>query len=514
MLGRYKPDSAKSLRTYHDTLLFISAFPDSKNLADKSAEELLRIKKMLPYHGSKKTLMNSGMEKTVLNWKPSFDALQWLINHLYDFHFTVKSKKSMEELTALLCSKTEWDSLLDSEISFQQWIKLITGKEKCLPSQILKAWLNRFENLNATPAVRDYLFDNLSMKVTCTINGNWSLSSNKLLTGQPALYLKKPELKQIETFKPVYLNNAISERILNSIKAALFARQKETDPVTYADKRFLIGYETVDGFTVYLLSMKPEYRLPLESYIGFMVYSNGIPVSYGGGWIFYERCEFGINIFEQFRGGPSARILNVLINVYKHQYGIKKFIIPPYQFGLGNRDGIKSGAFWFYYKLGFRPVNKELKRLAEKEWKKIMHNSAYRTPEKTLLRFSESYLCLQKDNKDTRIPELKNLSRVAVKWRGKYFEGNQQEASGKSASAVLKKAGLTMRGWMDSEKKFFLQLAPFISIIPGWNEWRVNDLKQAVMVLKEKGNNEHRFISMLQQHIKLREGLNLVSDNA
>ncbi|MBL7930014.1 MAG: hypothetical protein JNL47_11170 [Bacteroidia bacterium] len=504
MLARMQPGSAQCLIQYHDMLLFLLAFPDSPKLAEKATQEMLRLKYILSKQGKKSAFSNSGLEFTTLSWKPSPDALHWLLSRFNDLRYTVKSSKKLEEITTLLCYKTEWDSLLDAEVSFQQWISRLSAREVNAPSRWLKVWLNRFQKLGSAPAVRDFLFDSLSMKAICTLSGAWSLTSNKLLFGQPCFYKKKPEIKKNEILKPVFLNDKISQRVLNSIKAALFARQKETDPVTYADERFLYGYETDDGFTVYLLSMKPENRLPLESYIGYMVYSNGIPVSYGGGWIFYEQCEFGINIFEQFRGGPSARILHVLMNVYKHHYGVKTFIIPPYQFGEGNRDGIKSGAFWFYYKMGFRPVNKELKLLAEREWKKIQNNKAYRTPEKVLIRFTEGPVISELKN-NLPVPELKKLSHAAIKWIAENFDGNQKEASKKSADRLLKKSGISTKGWSISEKNFFQELAPFLCMIHGWEKWKQPEIKQAVMLLKEKGREEHRFIRMLQQHQKLRK---------
>jgi hypothetical protein len=57
---------------------------------------------------------------------------------------------------------------------------------------------------------------------------------------------------------------------------------------------------------------------------------------------------------------------------------------------LDNPDGINSGAFWFYYKYGFKPVDRELKAFAESEHHKIKSRKNYRCTAKTLLRFTES----------------------------------------------------------------------------------------------------------------------------
>lgn len=105
----------------------------------------------------------------------------------------------------------------------------------------------------------------------------------------------------------------------------------------------------------------------MESYIGYLVLKNNIPVSYGGGWIFGERCQFGINILQSFRGGESGLIICEILRVYHQHFGVTRFVVKPYQFGLHNPEAIKTGAFWFYYKLGFRPENEQLKEQALQE---------------------------------------------------------------------------------------------------------------------------------------------------
>ena len=56
----------------------------------------------------------------------------------------------------------------------------------------------------------------------------------------------------------------------------------------------------------------------------------------------------------------------------------------PYQIGHHNEEAIESGAFWFYRKLGFRPVLAEATRLADAEARKIRNNPEYRTPARIL----------------------------------------------------------------------------------------------------------------------------------
>ena len=66
--------------------------------------------------------------------------------------------------------------------------------------------------------------------------------------------------------------------------------------------------------------------------------------------------------------------------------------VYPYQLGHDNDEAIESGAFWFYRKLGFRPGRAELRKLVEREEKKIAADPKYRTPARTLKRLAAGHV--------------------------------------------------------------------------------------------------------------------------
>ena len=78
-----------------------------------------------------------------------------------------------------------------------------------------------------------------------------------------------------------------------------------------------------------------------------------------------------------------------------HFTGATAFTLDPYQIGHENEEGIESGAFWFYRKLGFRSMRPELVTLAEKEEKKIATLKGYRTPARTLRKLAEGPMIFQ-----------------------------------------------------------------------------------------------------------------------
>lgn len=82
------------------------------------------------------------------------------------------------------------------------------------------------------------------------------------------------------------------------------------------------------------------------------------------------RWEF-TNVFETFRGGESALIFSCVSAIVRHIFGSDTFTVDPYQLGYANTEGLKSGAWWFYYKLGFRSYDACARRVLSAELAKI-----------------------------------------------------------------------------------------------------------------------------------------------
>ena len=182
--------------------------------------------------------------------------------------------------------------------------------------------------------------------------------------------------------------------VIRVLRNTMALTSRETDPATYLDARALRVYALERGLAVALFGMTPERQLPLESYVGFTLFKNGLPVAYGGAWVMGERAAFGMNIFEPFRGGESGFMMCQVLRAYRQAFKVRYFEVDAHQFGLDNPDGIASGAFWFYYRHGFRPLSAPLQRLALQEKKRIDARPGYHSPDKTLLRFTESNVAL------------------------------------------------------------------------------------------------------------------------
>jgi hypothetical protein len=106
----------------------------------------------------------------------------------------------------------------------------------------------------------------------------------------------------------------------------------------------------------------------------------------------FERAEVGFNLYYTFREGESAWLYARLLRLFRQTLGVKCFSVDPYQVGLENDEALASGAFWFYRKLGFRPLDAEAARLVEREEKRMRRTPGYRSSRRTLEKLARSYM--------------------------------------------------------------------------------------------------------------------------
>src|SRR5207302_7603552 len=115
---------------------------------------------------------------------------------------------------------------------------------------------------------------------------------------------------------------------------------------------------------------------------------NGVPVAYFEGLSLFERMESGFNLYYTFRDGETAWLYARILRLMRQLLGVTVFSIDPYQSGHENEEGIESGAFWFYRKLGFRPVRPDVMKLTLAEERRIAVDPGWRNSACTLRRLA------------------------------------------------------------------------------------------------------------------------------
>src|SRR5262249_30575547 len=152
---------------------------------------------------------------------------------------------------------------------------------------------------------------------------------------------------------------------------------------------------------------------------------------------------------------------------------------------------LQSGAFWFYYRLGFRPIDARAAKLAAAEWARMQAEPRYRTPIQELRRFTHSDIELRL--RETPPCEPADLSCAATAWIDAHHEGDRRTALAAARRIVARALGIDDGRWAKSEQLAFRELALIIAQIRGLGHWPAADKRAVVRWMRAKGGDEFRF---------------------
>ena len=172
------------------------------------------------------------------------------------------------------------------------------------------------------------------------------------------LRLARPDLR-VEASRPPVRIHDLARRdardLIDLAVEAMVTRSRDLGEFTQADPRDARWIDDADGLAFACFGVAPARRFPVEAVYTFLIVRNGVPIGYALTSALFQSCETAFNIFETFRGAEAAWVYGRLLATLRVLFDADTFSVPPYQLGDGNDEGIESGAWWFYYKLGFRP---------------------------------------------------------------------------------------------------------------------------------------------------------------
>jgi len=520
---------AALLVAYHDVLLFLLAYPATSAMRSLASRELARVAaatREIDAHGSARAragLSGSGVAWSTINIAFTYPVARWLVSRYPQ------------------CA--EVDSFGEGGALLAQWLRhaLPSAEFELLesphdtPEGLLEAatpgwrrgrlaWLvAQFERLQCDSALREAAYDSLNMFVT--LNARDAPISRTFSRGLPvaAFYHRGPMLRDVDANRVIATPLPVARRLrqkacvhlVDSGRAVLAMLGRETDPITHADVARTRYYELGRGVAITLFSALPARRNPLDSHIGYVLSKNSVPVGYGGGWPFLGTCKIGINIFAPFRGGESAFLMASVLRAYAQLFAVERFLVEPYQFGAGNREGLESGAFWFYFRLGFRPVESSLCAIAQDEFEQMRQNPRYRTPLSVLRRFTRSDLERPVVAEALAACDPSALSRATTAWIGARFRGRRDRAEAAALSDVVSALGLDdARDWNDDERSALRAMAPVLAQIPDLHAWPARDKRRLAALVRAKGGDEYRYFSLMAGFARLRTALNALAENS
>ena len=490
----------ETLQDYFECLLFLLAFPPDGRTEKKVEREIRRIAGLLKKQPEsvRDRFVNSGIPFCGYRAAYSHDCTRWLLAHpdctvsihsiedtLFDLGTALKVTLPAQLRSATTAGWTSRE-LLD---------ELMPDEKKQL-SYII----HELGRLDSTPYIKDHYYEGLGIYTDITPkNKRLSKAYNRIAI--PETFYHTEILKHFDVAElldrklpaEAELSAAEKQDLVRVIKNAMVVTERETDTTTYMLENSVRLFHLERGVSVAIYGMQANRQLPMESFIGNTMFRNGYPVAYSGGWVFGHRADFGLNIFDPYRGGESAFMVAQALRVYRQVFDIRHFQIEASQFGLDNPEGIQTGIFWFYYKLGFRPDTAALRQMAISEQKKIVLRKGYRSSEKTLLKFTESNISLK--GKGPVQQGVYDITSKVKQMITRKYQGNSTEAEEACVSAFLAKTG-RQDAFTKEETEVLKQVSLWAAAM------NITDKKQLHLLLetvKLKPVDEYRYQATLRQ---------------
>jgi hypothetical protein len=513
--------AAKALREWHELLLFVLGHPRDHlewELATQALQQVAALVASWRAHAPRlhEALLNSGIAGAPVEGNFSLSLVRWLLQQWPDSVILMQVDAPLEDVRDILRTVVlpveqelvDWD-FADAEA-------LLTSLFGLAPSAWLPGLVALIDALPANERVRAHLFARLRLYVRVTGSGTacditaavaTTRAVNASTWFHPAGMQRGVNVTALLALPPVRaprIGAAASQHLIDSARTVLATMGRETDPVTFASAVSL--FDMGRGLTIALYSLAPSHRLAFDSYVGFMAFRNGAPLAYGGAWIFPGRSKIGINIFPAQRGGESAWFFAQLLRLYHIAFDVDRFEAENYQLGYGNPEGLRSGAYWFYYRLGFRPMTAALQRLAAREFERLSSRTAYEVPKTVLLELVEAGLALSLREVSGPVLDTAVLTEAVQGHIVRRYGGDRASAM---ASALRRVRAVLRDAWSD------LEVAPDVlrlwalplDLVHDLESWSPAERRKLAQLLRAKGApSETQHQQLLRTHRRLLEG--------
>jgi hypothetical protein len=534
-------DNAKSLLRFHETLLFLRAFPHHASLVPR-IEKLLntfyeRIEKLTDLEAFD-DFDTSGISGTTMQDTLNFEAARWLARRIpreveiawEDY----EEERAMGSTWPRFIPLLEEDADVEANIPWRRWLDTARGR-----THDLEFLIGRFEQLPATPRARAELYDSLRIPLRWHLK-NLKLSRTRNWTRPRKLFVHTaPLITRSQVNLTLELSQAAprltklprreGDQIMRLIREVMVVRYRELYGTTLGDPASVVRTDLGRGVTIYLWNLPPDHRLPLRAYVAGFTLKNGVPINYVEAIGLCEWIEVGFNTFYTYRQGETAWIYAQALRALHAFTGATTISVYPYQIGQNNDEALDSGAFWFYRKLGFRSGNPELEKLARREEKKIAANPKYRTQKKTLKRLAEAHVFYEISSGASptaradgfrtsgRLPatpgpwdtfSTRNLGLRVNRRMARDLDGDSLKLREFSVKQVTRALRLNPERWTPTQLHSLKNWSLVLALIPNLRRWSPQEKQDLVQIIRAQAAvNEMHYLRLTQNHPRLRAEL-------
>ena len=528
-LARTALPSAGAVQRLHEAATFLLAYPDDPRVHAAALALLRGFAARRDVVRFAAALVDSGIAGTAIRYRFFSRMAQWLVERApgrlaIDWDALAGEDTSLlESLLPLFALPVEHPGLDEYDFGLREWLERMKRAAETDAEFVVRS----ITRLPASRAIQERLHDAVDVPMVLA----WAPGGptrTAVLAPSPArrarpwrpvvrtapLARERPDLRAEAWRPPVAvraLDRATGERMVALAREAMLTRQRDLDAFANADPRDARLVEYEDGLAFVALGVQPADRLLFESVYGFITLQNRVPIGYVLTSALYGSCEIAYNVFDTFRGAEAALVYARVVAMSRQLFGADTFTIYPYQLGEHNDEAIRSGAWWFYYKLGFRPRNRAVRRLVARELARMRRDPSHRSSDATLRRLAADNLYFHLGDERDDVIGLLPLASVGLA-ATELLAARAGSDRGRAAPGLADEArhalGLrSLAGWNADERAALERWAPLVPLL-GARRWNADDRAALAAVIRAKGGRrESEFVHRFDAHAKLRATL-------
>ena len=505
----------------HEALCFLQAWPDNAAVAALTEDMLAHFDRRRDVRQHADELADTGIAGTAINFSFYAATARWLAERWPDrLHIdwdAFENVDKLESFLSLLVSYSETPAVDNTSMELPEWIDRLKGADETDATFVIRRFVALVEN----GFLYERVFEDMDMPLVLDA-GPDTPSRTRAKYGDPPIVAQttpfprqRPRVAD-EILVPTQPAQRVSRnqrnRLVDVAHTAMVTRQRDLDAFAYADPNDVRLIDDGDGVQFVLNGVLPERRFLLETQYGFVVLKNGVPIGYGAITCLFRSAEVAYTVFDSFRGGESARIyVRTLAMVYQ-VFGCDTFMIDPYQLGADNEDALKSGAWWFYQKLGYRPREKSLLRLMDQELSKMKKQPRHRSSMTVLKRLASENVYLDLNEQRDDVVGILDFANVGLKicdLLAERFGSDREEGGAVLSEEAASRLGVRdFRGWSAAEKVAWRRWSPLVALIGDVGRWPAADRESLVDLIRAKGGQQElSYLRQFDDHLRLRKAV-------
>ncbi len=523
-LERSALPSASAVLRLHALLCFMRAYPDDEAV-------LARIEAMLEGFAAREdlrrhcgALTNSGIAGCDIEYRFFWFTLCWLAERWparlrIDWSdISPRQRALLDGRLNMLMPYCETLTLEEAAMGTRRWIEVLKG-----PGETDAGFLvRRFEALRVDPLPRESLFEELDLLFRLEAGPDTPSATRSRHARSPVVFQgTRPLLQSRESFRRELerrpaavraVSRAEALELIDMARTLMVVRSRDLDAFVHGDERDVRLLEYGEGLQFACIGTRAERRQLLDAAYGFLMLKNGVTVGYVLAAALFGSAEVAFNVSPEFRGAEAAHLYARSLSVVRHLFDVDTFTVDPYQMGHDNEEGLKSGAWWFYYKLGFRPRDPAIARLAEAEARLTRETPGHRSGPAKLGRLSSvnMYLSVGEPRQEILGQFVReNIGLRITRSLAQRFGAERERGIESCAREAARRLGVdALAGFTPEERLAWERWSPLLALLPELDRWPEREVRALVQVVRAKGGRrESEFVRAFDRHARLRRAI-------